>query len=312
MRILQLFSLISLSIALAACQPNHIAQSKDGGVETSGYNFVHKQQKHPEIDAKIAQFEQQYQARIGVAIYDMQMQQAFGYRPEERFAMCSTFKLPFAAMILDKAEQGDFALSDTLPITRDDILAYAPFAKKKLGDMDSALATIEELAYHMVILSDNSATNILINKIDGTGAFTQWMRGLGDVVTRLDRMEPELNENAQGDVRDTTNPTAMSNSIVHILQGDIINGKDKNMLWQWMQDNKTGDHRIRAGLPPHWQVGDKTGTCHNSWNDIAVFYNDKGTGYVMSIFVDRPNVKGRDADAIIANITKILVDELEL
>ena len=68
---------------------------------------------------------------------------------------------------------------------------------------------MEELARAAVVVSDNTAANLLLARLGGPPGLTQFVRSLGDATTRLDRNEPDLNVNDPGDDRDTTSPRAM-------------------------------------------------------------------------------------------------------
>ena len=95
------------------------------------------------------------------------------------------------------------------------------------------------------------------------------MRSLGDEVTRFDRVETALNEATPGDPRDTTTPAAMAEDMRKLVLGDALSAKSREQLAAWLIANKTGDSRLRAGIPREWRVGDKTGSGDNgATNDI--------------------------------------------
>jgi beta-lactamase class A len=68
---------------------------------------------------------------------------------------------------------------------------------------------LDELCAAASTVSDNTAANLLLASIGGPAGLTTYARSLGDMVTRLDRIEPDLNEAVSGDPRDTTTPAAM-------------------------------------------------------------------------------------------------------
>jgi hypothetical protein len=102
---------------------------------------------------------------------------------------------------------------------------------------------------------------------------------LGDGLTRLDRIETELDEAAPGDPRDTTTPNAMLGDMQRLLVGDALSADSRQRLAEWLLASKTGAKRLRAGLPSDWRVGDKTGSAGNGTaNDIAVAWSRAGPG----------------------------------
>src|SRR4029077_196103 len=94
----------------------------------------------------------------------------------------------------------------------------------------------------------------------GPVGLTAFFRSLGDEVSRMDRIEPELNyHDSPGDLRDTTTAATMLENLRKLLFTDILSTRSRSQLTAWLIANKTGDARLRAGFPKAWLVGDKTG-----------------------------------------------------
>jgi beta-lactamase class A len=157
-----------------------------------------------------------------------------------------------------------------VPYTSADLLEYAPIAKANLA---KGALSFNDLCGGAVELSDNTCANLLLAQIGGPAALTKWLRSIGDRETRLDRNEPSLNSSIPGDPRDTTTPRAMLGNVRKLLLGGVLKPASRERLTGWMVDCKTGESRIRAGLPKSWKVGDKTGTGGKPWfstNDVAI------------------------------------------
>lgn len=264
----------------------------------------------PAFQTDLAAIEARSGGRLGLALIDASGRRIAGYRADERFAMCSTFKLPLAAMVLERAAEGQWAMGDTLPVTDADMVAYAPYVEAQRAKSPPEPVTVEGAASAAVSLSDNTAANLLLDRLGGPQGFTAWLKGKGDTTTRLDRREPELNENAVGDPRDTTTPAAMAEISRTLVLGDAMPQGQQRLLYRWMEATSTGLKRIRGGLPEGWNAGDKTGSCGNAFNDVAVFTTDRGKRYALAIYLDRPTVKGDAASAIIADATRALLPSL--
>jgi beta-lactamase class A len=243
-----------------------------------------------------AEIEKEVGGRLGVALVDKSGALLLGFNRDERFAMCSTFKAPLAAAVLIGAEGGKFGLEGEIPFNSDDILDYAPVVKKnkKRGRM-----SMGELAQAAVEVSDNSAANLLLPMLGGPGGLTAFMRAHGDTMSRLDRNEPTLNENAEGDEQDTTTPAAMAGLMGRLFFRDLKT-ESADKLRSWFNASSTGDKRIKAGLPEGWTSGSKTGTCGNAYNDVALVKSPNGDEYVLAIYLDRPTVDAKKAEAAIA------------
>ena len=221
------------------------------------------------LDAIWPKLETESGGRLGVAVLDAESGAASLYRADERFPMCSTFKLLAVAATLAKVESGKEQLARRVAIEAADILSYAPVTKQHVGAHGMSVSELCEAA---ITLSDNTAANLLLRSLGGPSAVTDYAHSLGDHVTQLDRIEPDLNEATPGDPRDTTTPSAMAANLKTLAIGNTLGGS-RDQLVDWLVGCKTGDAKLRAGLPKTWRVGDKTGSGgHGSSNDVAVIW----------------------------------------
>lgn len=256
------------------------------------------------IEARLADLERQSGGRLGVALFDSMTGLRSGHRANERFAMCSTFKLLAAALILARVDRRQELLDRRIVFTAADLVAGAPITKDRIGEPGM---TIAELCEAAVTVSDNGAANLLLASFSGPEALTAYARSLGDEVTRLDRAEPTLNEATPGDPRDTTTPAAMLETMRKLLLDNALLPPSRNQLIRWLTANKTGDARLRAGLPPSWRIGDKTGTGdHGATNDIAILWPpDRAPILVTAYFAE--STQSDDArNAVLAEVGRIV------
>lgn len=208
------------------------------------------------VDQDLHNIEMSARGRLGAYILDLHTNFGLGYREQEKFAHCSSFKMSLAAMVLKLSEDGNADLSERLHWTARDMLHVSPVTA---ANIQQGL-TVEQLAHATLVTSDNTAANVLLRRFGGPQALTSFWAGLGDRVSRLDRYEPDLNVTPPGTELDTTSPIAMARTIAVLIHGHALNGRNKAKLRNWMTQVRTGSQRIRAGFPPEWQSGDKTGT----------------------------------------------------
>lgn len=252
-------------------------------------------------ETAVRAIEERIGGRVGVAVVDADGTHMV-YRADERFAMCSTFKLALAAAVLERTDVGAIAMDEELRFDESDLLAYAPVSREHVAQ---GRMTVDQAAEAISILSDNTAANLLLERIGGPAALTEYFRRHGDAVTRLDRMEPGLNENAVGDDRDTTTPAAMAGLVHRLMFGDALSPASREQLAAWAVANRTGDDRIRAGVPAGWRVGDKTGNCGNAYNDIGIVWPPGDDPFVLTVYVDRATAPRAQIDAAIAEIGRL-------
>ena len=221
---------------------------------------------------QIAALEKLSGGRLGVAVIDTASDARFHWRGNERFPLCSTFKFILVAAVLQRVDRGQEQLDRLIPVQSADLLGNSPVSETFVGTPGASVA---QLCEGSIIRSDNTAANLLLSTIGGPAGLTQFIRGLDDTNTRLDRNEPDLGECQPGDERDTTTPLAMLGSMHNLLaaQNSILTLQSRTQLTRWLVDNRTGDTRLRAGLPKTWKVGDKTGAGgHATNNDVAIVW----------------------------------------
>lgn len=242
----------------------------------------------PSAEAALAAVEKRVGGRLGVCILDAATGRLAGHRLDERFAMCSTFKLPLAAVVLREADAGRLRLDERLTYTKADLLSNSPVTGQHAADGGMTIVALAEAAQ---TTSDNLAANLLLRRLGGPAAFTAKLRELGDPATRLDREETALNLVVPGDERDTTTPLAMARTIARCLAGDGLPAASRDRLAGWMVATTTGLKRVRAGLPNDWRAGDKTGTAQadamtDKVNDICVAWPAGRGPLVITAYYD--------------------------
>lgn len=239
--------------------------------------------------------------RVGVAALNVDTGQAMTHRADERFAMCSSFKWLLAAAALARLPH-----RQTLPIVEADLIFHSPVTRARAGEGGMS---VMELAQATVETSDNAAANILLRALGGPEGFTAYLRSQGDAVTRLDRYELELNENAPGDARDTTTPAQAVRSLRHFLVDGAYAPPLRVLLINWLQASATGRARLRAGLPAEWRAGDKTGTsddAHNATIDVAIAFPPSRPPILIACFLSDSLVPLAERTAAHAEIGRIV------
>jgi beta-lactamase class A len=258
--------------------------------------------------ARLAALQEAHGGRLGVSILDTATGRRVDHRGEERFPMCSTFKLLAVAGVLARVDRGELDLARRIRFADADLVSYSPVTGKRTGAPGMTLAEICEAA---ITLSDNTAGNLLLDRLGGPAGWTAFARSLGDDISRLDRRETDLNEAIPGDPRDTTTPSAMLRDLQAVLVGDTLKPASKAQLIGWLEATKTGDKRLRAGFPAGWRVGDKTGTSDNAvFNDVAIAWPPGRAPVIVTAYYAETPADGDTANAVIAEVGRIAADAI--
>lgn len=256
-----------------------------------------------EFSSRISKLESERGGRIGVSVISTKGKPLYSYRPDERFAMCSTFKALLGAMVLSRVDEKQEFPDRKISYTASDILDYAPITKKHL---DTGHMTVAELNAASIQYSDNTAANLLLESVGGPAALTNYLRSIGDNTTRLDRNEPSLNTNLPDDPRDTSTPDAMARTLQKLLIGKSLSPASRQQLEDWMLGNKTGDTKLRAGFESGWRGGDKTGSGENgASNDVAIVYPKGFPPFIIAVFYTGSSASANEKNAVLAEVAKI-------
>lgn len=258
--------------------------------------------------ADFAALERRVQGRIGFFAIDTGSGRVMAHRADERFATASTFKILLAARVAQGVEARRWGWNDAVPLRESERVPHSPAFDRLLP---RGQATLAELVQGIVVESDNPCANVLLRHCcDSPAGLTAWLRQQGDAVTRLDRFETELNENAPGDPRDTSTPRAFAKTLQHLLLGPGLKRANQARLWADLQASRTGLKRLRAGVPDaNWRVIDKTGSGgRGAVNDVAlVFPPGSRSPWVVVAFQSDSKAAADELNAVHADAMRGLV-----
>ncbi len=255
------------------------------------------------IQQQLADLERRHGGRLGVAILDTASQRLISHRGDERFALCSTFKCLAAAHVLARVDRKQEDLSRRIVYSAEQLVPYSPTTELHVGGQGLSVGSLCEAA---MTLSDNTAANLMLDSMGGPEGLTAWLRSVGDTQTRLDRREPELNENRPGDLRDTTTPIAMLQTLNALVLGEKLTLASRDQLTAWLVNNQTGDKKLRAGVPVSWRVGDKTGSgANNASNDVAVIWPGDRPPILVTAYYTESKATGDQVNALMTDIGRL-------
>lgn len=264
--------------------------------------------KSVSIEAKLAKLEADSGGRLGLFAINTANNTYIQYRADESFPFCSTGKIMVVSDILKKSEKNPDLLQKQIAYHQVDVdkSGYAPITKQHVANGMS----VAELCQAAIEYSDNTAMNLLLKIAGGPKAVTSYARSIPDKNFRLDRWEPELNTAIPGDIRDTTTPRAMANSLQQLALGSVLVSPQRELLQTWLKNNTTGGSKIRAGVPKGWVVGDKTGNGkYGTTNDIGIIWPPKHPPIILAIYLTQNKKETIKRDDIIALATHTVVSD---
>lgn len=256
---------------------------------------------------QIAALEDKYDAIVGVYGVNLDSSRTVARRDGEILAMCSTFKAYLSARVLQLAQQGSLALDETVYVDPAAIVTHSPLTQPQAGGR----MALSALCVATLQQSDNTAANLLLQRIGGPPAVTAFARSIGDEKTRLDRWETELNSALPGDPRDTSTARALGEGFRTLLIGTVLDATHRRMLEDWMRGNTTSS--MRAGLPGGWTPADKTGAGdYGSTNDVGIAYGPAGERILLAVMTRSrsENPKAANLQPLIGEVTAVVLPQL--
>lgn len=250
---------------------------------------------------EIKKVERELDARVGVSIYDVKTKKLWGYNGEARFPLLSTFKTLACAKLLADSDKGNISIYTSVEVNKEALMEYSPILEKYVGKK----ITLGEACSAAMQMSDNTAANIILTSIGGPQELTKFMLSIGDSVTRLDRIEPSLNEALAADVRDTTSPNAMTKTLNTLLFGTVLSTESKAKLKQWMVENKVSGNLFRSELPSGWYIADRSGAGGSGSRAItAIIWSNERSPLIVSVYLTQTEASFENRNKAIAKIGK--------
>ena len=178
--------------------------------------------------------------------------------------------------------------------SQNDLIAWSPITRKNI----SSGMTLEALSEAAISYSDNAAINIIMKKLGGPPAITQFAHATGNQTYNAEHYDGELNSDPKSET-DTSTPRDMAMSVQKLMLHDGLTPTQQTQLIGRMRNNTSGYKRIRAGFPLGWTVADKTGSGdYGIANDIGVLWSPYCKPIVMAIYTVQNQQDGKKREDI--------------
>ena len=296
----------------------------------------------PQMDRLRAHLQEMVNAfpgTMGVAVRDIATGQMISINGDRPFPMASAYKIPILVEVFRQAEAGKFSLDDRIELTAAD----RTLGSGVLTLMSPGLnPTIKDLATLMIILSDNQATDILLNKV-GAENVTATMRSFGLKNIRVDRTTFEMirdylaliDEAAEGKtkqqlmnrpqlntatpervakadtdfghvLKDVASPHDMARLLEKIVKGEAASESSCQQMMTIL-NRQQFNHRLPRYLPEGTGFAHKTGTIASTTNDAGVMFV-RGHAVALVVFtVDKRTGRG-EVEEQMGRLARVVYD----
>lgn len=237
----------------------------------------------------------------GVFLYDLDTTNYLSMNGDAPFSAASTIKVPVLVAFFQDVEAGRIKLDEILTMRENDVASGS-------GDMQFQPVGTEytaiETATKMIIISDNTATNMLIRKLGGANALNQRFQSWGLTSTALRNPLPDL------EGTNTTSPKDMVTLITLVSDGELISLRSRDQMLHIMERTQTNT-LLPQGVGVGAQIAHKTGDIGSMVGDVGLVDMPNGKRYAIAALVQRPHNDSR-AQELIRTISRKVYDSLEL
>jgi beta-lactamase class A len=282
--------------------------------------------------------------KVGVYALHLESGRQVGLQAQERFPMASTVKVAIAEQLFHKIDKGELSLMTMVDLQPSDLHPGS-------GTLDVLFAkpgvqlSVQNLLELMMVISDNSATDILLRMVGGPEAVMGRLKSLGIQGMSVDRTiiqliadlegvtlppadqwtlgfyaklaektTPESRRKAelilQKDPRDTSTPEAMVNLLTQIYTAKALKPESRDLLIGVMERCRGGAARLKGYLPPETVVAHKTGSLNASaTDDVGIITLPGDAGHVViAVFVAESAQPIAEREQTIAHLTRTIYD----
>jgi beta-lactamase class A len=281
---------------------------------------------------------------VGVTAIHLETGRRVSMNGTDRFPMASTFKVPIAVQLLTRVDKGELKLDQMIDIKQSDLHPGSGTLADLFNKGGLALS-VRNLMELMLLISDNSATDVVLRTAGGAEAVTARMRALGIEGINVSRstaqliaewigvsnlppedqwqpslfrslfaaVKPEEQKAAakrfESDPRDTSTPESMAALLQRIYRKDILKVESAELLLDIMRRCRTGEARLRGLLPQGTEIAHKTGTIGGTTNDVGIITLPDNAGHVViAAFVKSSEKDVTARERAIAEIARAVHD----
>lgn len=266
------------------------------------------------LEKEIKKYAQSISGNVGVHAMLLETGETVSYNADQRFPMQSVYKFPIAMAVLDQVDKGMLILEQIIHVSPSDYIprGYSPIREKFPDGID---LTIRELIKY-TILSDGSASDVLLKTIGGAEVADDYVHSLGvkdeDISIAILEKIQVVNDTIQ--YQNWSTPRAMTQLLKIFYTDRVLSEESQSLLFQDMVDSKTGLGRIKGLLPEGTIVAHKTGTAATyngltrATNDVGIIVLPDGRHLAISIFVSDSYASPKERNQVIANMSKSVFD----
>jgi beta-lactamase class A len=254
---------------------------------------------HQKTEARLREIAGRSRGALGLRAVDLTSHEHFAINEHNLFPQASAIKIPILMEIYKQAGEGRFSLNDTRRIEKRDKTPGSGVLSE-LGD-GTAQMSLHDLCVLMIVLSDNTATNMLID-LAGMDNVNKTLQSLGCKQTRLQRRMMDMTACAKGD-ENLSSPAEAARIMELLHRGEFISRAVCDEILAILKKPKSSN--VSSALPEGTQLASKPGSFPGVTTEWAIVLL-KDRPYILAV-MENYSVE-QDAPGAIKEISKVLYE----
>ncbi|MFD2933023.1 class A beta-lactamase [Spirosoma flavum] len=286
--------------------------------------------------------------KVGIYATHIESGKTIAQNGKDRFPMASSYKVAISTQLLTRVDSGSITLDQMIPLTKNDQHPGSGMLSERFSWPNTPnpgiSLSVRSLLELMLLISDNSTTDVCLKLAGGPAAVNACMKRLGITGLQVDRPTAWLISDWLGvpmdihqpwsparfdslskvrtkeqidassvvfdnDIRDTSTPEAMTQLLVKLYTQPVLKPASQALILDIMKRCETGLARLKGALPPDTEVRHKTGTIGMTTNDVDIITLPGNAGHVaISVFVKSSLKDGPVRERAIAEVTRTIYD----
>lgn len=260
------------------------------------------------------------EGEVGIYFEDIQTGENISINPDRVFSAASTVKIPLVSLLFQKANEGKINLNDIIELSEENRVGGTGIIK----NLDKKYKpTVLDLATLAIIVSDNAATNQLVDLVGGLEEITRYCESIGLTNTKFQRKMMDIKAKAAGKDNLTT-ARDMGNILVKLVRNEIVSANASKQIIDIMKSQQLrsklpayipaidtsdpADHHMKI-TPGTVMVANKTGDLDRVQHDIGIFILPGNNYYVLAMFTSNLSTDSEGIRAI-GQVSKVVYEEM--
>ncbi|MGK7906816.1 MAG: serine hydrolase [Synechococcus sp.] len=235
--------------------------------------------------------------QMGTVLVDISQRNYAGLRDREAFPAASTIKIAILVALLEAVDRSEINLDETLALSPNFIVGGSGTLSNRSANSQVPVVEAAEL---MIAVSDNTASNLLLDRLGGVEALNRRFRAWGLQHTRLRNPLPDL------EGTNTTSPGDLALLLGELERGQILTMRSRDRFFEILQTTQNNSLLPQA-LTEDDRIAHKTGNINSSLGDVGLVDLPNGQRYIVVVLVRREN-GDPEAETVIRKVSRLARD----